>query len=176
MELLQRFTQGEIGAFEDLFRTHQREVYHWILCLIRDPSAAEDLTLETFWRVYRTHERFDPGRSFDAWIRRIATNLAMDHLRRSGREVRVPEELLETQPSPPAADSAVQREARQAIRRAFAELPSKLKAVAVLALIEQKPYCDIASALGITVEAVKSREFRAVRLLRDKLKKVGIEP
>ncbi len=176
MDLLERFASGEVSAFEDLFRTHQRDVYNWILCLTRDPGAAEDLALETFWRLYRAHARFDPRRSFGAWARRIATNLAMAHLRTAGREVNVPDVLLDAQPDCPNADSAEQREAHQAIRRAIGELPSKLKAVALLALIEGKPYAEIASALGVSLAAVKSREFRAVRLLRGKLKKVGIEP
>ncbi|MBS1859087.1 MAG: sigma-70 family RNA polymerase sigma factor, partial [Acidobacteria bacterium] len=81
MELARRFTLGEMDAFEELFRTHQRDVYRWILRLVRDPPVAEDLTIETFWRIYRARRRFDPDRSFGAWARRIAVNLAMGHLR-----------------------------------------------------------------------------------------------
>ena len=176
MDLLQRFASGEVDAFEELFRTHQRDVYNWIVCLTRDPGVAEDLLLETFWRIYRAHARFDSRRSFGAWARRIATNLSMEHFRTAGREVNVSEAVLDAQPGPLNADAAERREARQAIRRAFAELPSKLKAVALLALIEEKSYGDISSALGISLSAVKSREFRAVQRLRSKLKKVGIEP
>ena len=174
-ELLERFTRGEIDAFETLFQSHQAEVYHWVVCLIRDPAAAEDLTLETFWRIYRAHARFDPARCFGAWARRIATNLALEHLGKAGREVLVGDDRLDAQPHPPVADSAVLSDTRTALRRAFGTLPAKLKAVAALVLLEQQPYADVASALGITVEAVKSREFRAVRLLRTKLKEMGIE-
>src|ERR1035437_2520655 len=71
MELLERFTRGEIEAFETLFQRHQADVYRWVVCLIRDPAAAEDVTLETFWRIYRAHARFDPARIFGAWARRI---------------------------------------------------------------------------------------------------------
>ena len=175
MELLERFTRGEIEAFETLFQRHQADVYRWVVCLIRDPAAAEDVTLETFWRIYRAHARLDPARSFGAWARRIATNLALDHLGKAGREVIAGEDLLDAQPCPPAPDSAVLSDTRAALRRAFAGLPVKLKCVATLVLVEQQPYCDAAAALGITVEAVKSREFRAVRLLRKKLKEMGIE-
>jgi RNA polymerase sigma factor (sigma-70 family) len=176
MDLLQRFASGEVDAFEELFRTHQRDVYHWIVCLTRDPGVAEDLLVETFWHISRAHARFDSRRGFGAWARRIATNLSMDHLRTAGREVNVSETVLDAQPGPLNADSAERRESRQAIRRAFTRLPSKLKAVALLALIEEKSHGEIASALGISLSAVKSREFRAVRLLRRQLKKVGIEP
>ena len=93
-QLLERFTRGEIEAFEILFQRHQAEVYRWVVCLVRDPAAAEDLTLETFWRIYRAHARFDPERCFGAWARRIATNLALDHLAKAGREVIVEKDLL----------------------------------------------------------------------------------
>ena len=65
---------------------------------------------------------------------------------------------------------------REAIIRAFGTLPPKLRAAATLALIEQEPYDEIASALDISVGAVKSRVFRAVHLLRKKLERMGITP
>jgi len=176
VEVLQRFAVGDQEAFEVLFRLHHGEVYRWLVCLVRDPAAAEDLTLETFWRVYRSHAHFDPLRAFLPWARRIATNLAIAHLHRFRRESAAGEELLETLPGQPGADSAVRHETRKAIRLAFESLPAKLKVVAALAMIEGQPYTDIASALGITVSAVKSREFRAVRLLRKKLTEMGVKP
>jgi RNA polymerase sigma-70 factor (ECF subfamily) len=65
---------------------------------------------------------------------------------------------------------------RDRIEQAFGQLPVKLQVVARLALIEEQPYPEIAGALGISVGAVKSRVFRAVRLMRKKLKRMGIEP
>ncbi|MCL4523629.1 MAG: hypothetical protein M1453_07875 [Acidobacteria bacterium] len=77
MELLEQFVHGNLDAFEALFRQFQREVYGWILRIVRDPAAAEEITVETFWRIYRSHGRFDPAHSFGAWARRIATNAAL---------------------------------------------------------------------------------------------------
>ena len=176
MDMLQRFAVGEQEAFESLFRQHQGEIYRWLVCLVRDPAAAEDLTLETFWRAYRSHAHFDPGRSFLPWARRIATNLGIEHLHRSGRRATADDELVSATPECARSDSAIQQETRKAIRRAFALLPARLRAVAALAMIEEKPYAEIAAALGITVPAVKSREFRAVRILRKKLTEMGVEP
>ena len=59
MELLERFAAGDVDAFESLFREHQGEVYRWIMRIVRNTAAAEDLTVETFWRMYRAHARFD---------------------------------------------------------------------------------------------------------------------
>jgi len=172
MELLERFAQGELEAFETLFRQFQGEVFGWIIRIVRDPGIAEDLTVETFWRIYRARVRFDPARSFGAWARRIATNAAIDYLKTVRPEVLLTENHAPKMPPNPA----VQRDLRDRIEQAFAHLPAKLQVVARLALIEEQPYEEIAGALGISVGAVKSRVFRAVRLLRRKLKRMGIEP
>jgi len=76
MDLLQRFALGEIDAFETLVRQFQGEIYAWVVRIVRDPGIAEDLTVETLWRIYRARQQFRPDGSFAAWSRRIATNLA----------------------------------------------------------------------------------------------------
>ena len=87
-DVLRQFCHGDLEAFETLFRLHQSEVYGWIVRIVRDRAAAEDLTIETFWRIHRAHARFDPGRSFGAWARRIATNAALDYLKSARSETR----------------------------------------------------------------------------------------
>ena len=164
-ELLQRFARGDLDAFESLFRQFQGEVYRWIVRMVREHGAAEDLTIETFWRIHRAHARFDPERNFAAWARRIATNTALDYLKVARREVELPEDL----PGPALRDPGVQRDVRERVRKAFGELPAKLRVAATLALIDEEPYQEIADALGISVGAVKLRVLRAVRLLRKKL-------
>jgi len=59
MELLERLKEGGLDAFETLFRQFQGDVYGWIMQVVRDRGIAEDLTIETFWRIYRARERFD---------------------------------------------------------------------------------------------------------------------
>lgn len=172
MELLAEFTRGELGAFETLFRQYQGEVYGWIVRIVRNPAVAEDLTIETFWRIYRAHARFDPARSFGAWARKIATNVAIDHLKSARHEVELPQDIR----APEGADPATHAEMQAAIALAFRGLPAKLQAAAMLALVEERPQEEVAEALGISSGAVKSRVFRATRLLRKKLKRMGFEP
>ncbi len=167
---LQRgWREGDIDAFEALFRQFQGDVYRWIVRMVRDRAAAEDLTIETFWRIYRARSSFDPNREFGAWARRIATNVALDYLRAARPQVELPPQLA----APPQPDAIAQGELHDAIRRAFAELPAKLRAAATLALVEETPYADIAAALDISEGAVKTRVFRAVRLLRRSLEQRG---
>ena len=171
-ELLKHFAAGDLSAFETLFRRHQTQVYGWIVRVVRDAGAAEDLTIETFWRIYRARERFDPERSFGAWAHRIASNVAIDFLKTVP-----PEESLSAKAACAVeVDSDLRQHIRQQTERAFRQLPAKLQAVAALALVEELPYEEISESLGISVGAIKSRIFRAVRLLRKKLRQLGVEP
>ena len=174
--VLDRFRQGEVDAFETLFRMHQRSVYGWILRIVRDPGAAEDVTVEAFWRIYRAHARFDSARGFEPWARRIATHAALDWLRRQKPKNSMAPEIWDTVAAPAAGDAAVSAEIRKKTAQAFARLPAKLRVTAVLAVVEERPQKEVAEALGITVMAVKLRVFRALRLLRKDLSEMGITP
>ena len=168
---LRQFCQGDLDAFEALFREHQSAVYGWILGIVRDPAAAEDLTIETFWRIHRAHARFDPERSFGAWARRIATNAALDHLKTVHRQIDLPADLA----SPSVPDPGISDELRRKTARAFQRLAPKLRIAATLALIEERSYQEIGESLGISTGAVKLRVFRALRFLRKELKRQGID-
>lgn len=173
MELLERFAAGDLEAFEALFRQYQCEVSRWIMRIVRDRATAEDLTLETFWRMYRAHARFDVAKGNCAgWLRRIATNAALDHLRRTPREMPLVEDL----PDVPRAPAAEQSELRHTIFSAMNRLSPRLRVVVLLALVEEESYDSIAEALGISVSAVKLRVFRAVRILRKELSAAGVHP
>jgi RNA polymerase sigma-70 factor (ECF subfamily) len=172
MELLGRFASGDIEAFEALFRQLQAEVYGWIVRIVRDPGAAEDLTVETFWRIYRAHARFDPTKNPVPWVRRIATNVALDYLKHKQPESELSDEVGQANSPDPVLAHELQRQ----IQRAFHRLPPKLRIAAILALVEERPYEVIAEALGTTAGAVKLRVFRAVRMLRKQLNHLGVNP
>jgi RNA polymerase sigma-70 factor (ECF subfamily) len=175
-EVLNKFSHGDIDAFETLFRQHQRVVYSWILRIVRNPSVADDLTVETFWRIHRAHARFDPARGFEGWARHIATHAALDWMRTRRPEREMTAELVDDRPSQPSADPAVSAEIRRKTVAAFERLPPKVRIAAVLAVVEEQPHKEVAEALGISVAAVKLRVFRALRLLRKDLEQQGIRP
>ena len=173
MDLLERFAAGDLEAFESLFRQYQGEVYRWIMRIVRDSATAEDLTVETFWRMYRARAQFDlPKGNCGPWLRRIATNAALDHLRRSRREVPLSDDLPATAKQSPAEQLALRRE----ILGAVDKLSPSLRAVILLALVEEEPYANIAQALGISENAVRVRLFRGVRILRKSLSQAGVHP
>jgi RNA polymerase sigma-70 factor (ECF subfamily) len=175
-ELLRRFVQGDRDAFETLFTTFHVEVHRWALRIVRDASAADDVVVEAFWRAYRGRARFDTSRSFGAWLRRIATNAARDHLRvvrrHAARLRNIGSDGSHDAPAPPVSDRGVV----EAVERALRSLPPRLQVVATLALIEERPYSEIADALDVPIGTVKSRVFRATRALRHELARLGIQP
>lgn len=170
-ELLERFVHGDQAAFESLFRRFEVDVFRWIVRIVRDASTAEDALVEAFLRAYRGRARFDPSRSFGAWMRRIATNAALDRLS-SLRSEAGWSTTDDRMPAPAGPDPDISA----SIVLAFRRLPPKLQIVATLALVEEQPYAEIADALGLPVGTVKSRVFRAIRRLRSELSALGIRP
>jgi RNA polymerase sigma-70 factor (ECF subfamily) len=174
--LIERFRQGDLEAFEGLFRQHQRSVFGWIFRIVRNASAAEDLTVESFWRIYQARVRFDPVRPFEPWARRVATRAAIDWLRRQRPEVELSAQLVAVLPAAPTGDPGVAAEIRAKTAQAFARLPPRLRVAALLSVVEGQPHKEVAAALGITVMAAKLRVFRALRLLRKDLEAQGMKP
>jgi RNA polymerase sigma-70 factor (ECF subfamily) len=145
---------------------------------VRDRAAAEDVVVEAFWRAHRSRARFDPSRSFGAWMRRIATRVAIDQLNATRRRRWVSlDDLSNRVGRVPLGEGHVTRSgpaAADEIRRAFRALPPKLQVVAVLALIEEEPLAGIAEVLDLPIGTVKSRLFRATRQLRKELARLGV--
>lgn len=175
-QLLDGFRQGSAEAFEQLFHAQQSMVYRWILRLVRNPAVAEELTVESFFRMHQAHARFDPARGFEPWARRIATYAAYDWMRRQHPEVELTAEDAALLPAAVHCDPAETAELRTALAQSFARLPAKLRIAAILVVVEELTQREAASALGITVAAVKVRVFRALHRLRRDLEAQGIKP
>ena len=169
--LLIRFVQGDREAFEILFTRFHVDVHRWSVRIVRDASAADDVVVEAFWRAFRGRARFDPSRSFGAWMRRIATNAARDQLRSARRHA-----VVTVGDTDIRAAAVPDRGVAEAVALALRRLPPRLQVVATLALIEERPYAEIADALDVPIGTVKSRVFRATRALRQELARMGIQP
>jgi RNA polymerase sigma-70 factor, ECF subfamily len=168
--------------FEGLVEAHYKHVYNLALRMVRSEADAADLTQETFVRVYRSLPRLRAEGAQLAWIRRIATNLCLDHLRR--RRAAPPacslDALLADSPdlalfadqsdagSDPYRHSAAE-ERKQVLHRALGALPDDYRALIVLHHVEGMGVEEIGDALGVPPGTVKSRLSRARKALRRKL-------
>lgn len=161
--LLGRARQGDLSAFEEVVRRHQRRVYGVALRIVRSHAVADDVAQEAFLRAWRALDRFELGRPFGPWVCRIAANLAVNHVRSPvAREDPLPEGHGETRASQPSPlDAVLDGEAQQLLNEALEALPADQRAVFVLRAVEEMSYREIADALGLSPGTVMSRLFRA---------------
>jgi len=161
--LLARARQGDLPAFEEVVRRHQRRVYGMALRIVRSHAVADDVAQEAFLRAWRGLDRFELSRPFGPWIGLVAANLAADHARSPvPHEDPMPEADWEI---PALADDRLRarldREAEEVLARALDDMPGDQRAVFVLRTVEEMSYREIAEALELSPGTVMSRLFRA---------------
>jgi len=172
-ELVRLCLHGEQGAFDALVARHYRGVYNVVYRMLGNLEDAADLTQETFLRVYSRLHTYDVGRSFLGWLRRVATNLCIDHLRQRHAPAASLDEQAEAgvQHAADPADSPQQRlETSETSRRVLAavqRLPAKQRAVLVLRHVEGLKLEEIAAALHLPLGTVKTLLFRGRHAIRE---------
>ena len=169
VELIHRYLAGDVGAFNELMQAHEDRVFAICLRMLRDREAALDATQETFITVFRKADRFAGRSAFSTWLYRVAVNTCYDATRRQRRR-RVDPLPATTDPADPAAlDDIAAVELRPDLTAALADLSPEFRAAVVLADIEGLGLQSVSDILGVPVGTVKSRIFRARRILADRL-------
>lgn len=166
--LLQRARNGDVRAFERLYRDHVGRVYGLCLRLTRDPAGAEDCAQEAFFNAWRALGRFETRSSFGTWLHRIAVNVVLGRRRRSSEQIELP-----TPPSDEAEsgtewtlDTPVEVDE---IETAIAALPEGARDVLVLCGIYGYSHGEASQMLGVAEGTCKAQLHRARALLRAKL-------
>jgi RNA polymerase sigma-70 factor, ECF subfamily len=169
--LLAEARGGSLLAFEEIVRRYQRRVYGIALRIVRRHEVADDVAQEAFMRAYQALSSFDLTRPFGPWIGRIASNLAINHVRApQAREEPLPEgHALTPAPGMGALEMVLEREAREVLERALLDLPAEQRAVFALRTFEELSYREIADSLDISIGTVMSRLSRARERLRSSL-------
>jgi RNA polymerase sigma-70 factor, ECF subfamily len=174
-----RLRRGDLDALAELVTRYQHRLYRYLLRIVRQPAEAEDLFQQTWLRVAGQIRRFDPRRSFEAWLFTLARNLAIDHLRRvrpeslddqeSGDRAATPAALRSVEP--PALDLAIARERAHQISAALEALPVIYREVLALRFEEEMKLEEIAEVLDAPLSTVKSRLRRGLESIRQELEK-----
>ena len=149
------------GAYvELLYEEYQRPLLAYLMRLVSDREAAEDLCQETFIKVMRGWEQRDPSASLTAWLYRIATNTAYDYLRRR-RRIRFT--LLMDTDQPPSGEHSMESrlDEQEPVQAALEQIPAMYRLPLVLHSCEGRGTQEIAATLGCSNSAVKTRLFRA---------------
>ncbi|MET0898200.1 MAG: RNA polymerase sigma factor SigE [Mycobacterium sp.] len=156
-------------SWDDLVRQHADRVYRLAYRLSGNQHDAEDLTQETFIRVFRSVQNYQPG-TFEGWLHRITTNLFLDMVRRRSR-IRM-EALPEDYDRVPADEpnpEQIYHDSRLGadLQAALDSLPPEFRAAVVLCDIEGLSYEEIGATLGVKLGTVRSRIHRGRQALRD---------
>jgi RNA polymerase sigma-70 factor (ECF subfamily) len=149
---------GDLAAFEQLVRCYQAHVWRFLRHLLGDATLAEDVTQETFLRVYQHLPTFAWRSKFSTWVFRVARNAGIDALRAARRQDR----LLQALPAPA---QGAPPDARVEVMAAVASLSPKLREALLLVEVFGFTYQEAAAVLRVPEGTVKSRVFQArVRL------------
>lgn len=166
-DLMSQVKAGNHEAFAELVQRYQQSLLNFFCRMGAHREEAEDLTQETFLRLYAYHPRYHPSARFNTFLFTLARHVWADNVRKLKKWSRIGRE-----PSlwPETDDKAAARvEARMDIQTALDSLPEKLRVVVVMSIYEGLRYQDIAEILDIPVGTVKSRVFIALKQLRGKL-------
>ena len=187
-QLVERICRQDSQAFDELMRRHEPLVRRHLLRIVRDPAAADDLAQDVFLRLWQKAGQWRGKGAFRAWLMRIATNLALNHLRALRRR---PHRPLQPAPGPGDEDqentlpawmvdpSAVepdeameQAERRDLFRRMIEDLPDEKRQVLQMVHEEDMDLADVARALGVPLGTVKSRLHYTIKRLGSQWRQV----
>jgi RNA polymerase sigma-70 factor (ECF subfamily) len=165
-------------AFEALMRRHNRRLFRITRSVLRDGDAAQDAVQETYLRVFTRLDTYQPAGKFGAWIARVAFNEALMMRRRTrddtlslddaAADAAVTEEAADND-SPTADQFLEAAHARALLEHAIDLLPENFRTVFMLRAVEGLDVRETAECLGVNATTVRTRMFRAQRLLRVEL-------
>jgi RNA polymerase sigma-70 factor (ECF subfamily) len=178
VRLMLAFRAGDGEAFDTLFRRWAAPLLRYLNRMVRDLAAAEELVQEVFLRVHRSRERYSPDARFSTWLYRIATNVALNELRRpryravhhsADAETSAPIRALD-----PAPDELAHiRQLGEKVELEMERLPDRQRAALWLAAVEGLSYAEVAEALEVSEQAVKALVHRARSTLAARLSERG---
>jgi RNA polymerase sigma-70 factor (ECF subfamily) len=177
-DLVSRTRSGELDAFDELVRRHQKRIYRTLVAIVRNPDEAEDGLQNVFLSAFQHIGNFQENSKFLTWLTRIAINEGTGRLR-SRREIETLGETSEGdvpfRPRDVTAwganpeDSYSRAELRYKVEQALLALPAKYRVAVMLRDLEQFTAEETAQVLEITVPALKSRLLRGRLMLREAL-------
>ncbi len=174
--------RGDRDAFALLLSRYQNRLYRYLLRWVHEEAAAEDLFQQTWMRVLDNIRKYDPKRSFDAWLFAVARNIAIDHLRRRkpdsleepvGEDLPFSERLSANKPG--ALEQVLRTERIEQVQKVLEMQPAVYREILSLRFEEEMKLEEIAEVLCIPLGSVKSRLSRALERMRTAFFRLHLE-
>lgn len=179
-ELVEACQAGEASAFDVLVARWEDRVRGAAYRFLSSDDEARDVAQETFLKAYRGLSGFKREARFSSWLYQIATNLCRDRLRRRKTRPQVSLEAIEesgpviVETRPGAHERLVESDLAEAVRRAIHALPEEQREVVILKEYQELTFLEIAQALDVPVSTVKTRLYRGLVQLRQRLETEGV--
>jgi len=185
LELMLKTKKGDRSAFDLLIQRYRRPVINFMFRYVSSAADAEDLAHEVFLRVYLSASRYEARAAFSTWLYRIATNLALNHIRdRRPHQIEYLDDKCEDHSDHCEAsiwdrsnlteNKMLERERTQQIREALAVLPDNQRLALVLTKYQDLTLKEAAEVMKCSETAIKSLIFRAYTALREQLAGVAV--
>jgi RNA polymerase sigma-70 factor (ECF subfamily) len=161
-ELIAKIAKKDQNAFQTFFYIYKNRLYYYFYKLLENQEDAEELTMETFFRIYRNAGTFRGESKVSSWVFGIARRVCLEHLKEKNKSIKT----LELYEGDAVSEGSPINEDVELVRKAIEKLAPYEREVLFLAYYEELPYEDIAKVLDIPVGTVKSRVFNAKAKLK----------
>ncbi|HCK21083.1 MAG TPA: RNA polymerase subunit sigma-24 [Bacteroidetes bacterium] len=181
-DCVQRALAGDQAAFGFLFTRYKESIYYMVLKMVHNRDDAEDLTIESFGKAFSNLEKYSPDFAFSTWLFKIASNNAIDYIRKKRMEVvslddegsnegmnisnTVSTDMLDPE------EKFIKEQRALLMREMLDKLNPKYRKLIQLRFFEELSYEEIAATLQLPLGTVKAQLFRAKELLYQVLKTV----
>jgi len=172
--LVQKCLEGDRGAFAEIVRRYQKQIYSLAYRLTNHMEDAQDLAQEIFIKLYQVLDKYDTQKPFFPWMYKVATNVCYTLLRKRPAD-EVPLEkviefgpiVLQSQNQPEERYEA--KEMQLLVQQAIAQLPEKYRIPLVLRYLEEFSYRQIAEIMDLPLTTIETRLYQGKALLQKRL-------
>ncbi len=174
--------QGDQKAYAELMELYREPIYYMILKMIKSTTDADDLTLESFGKAFKSIDKYTPEYAFSTWLFRIATNNCVDFLRKKKNRISPVESTFVNNPEQEILEfnaisetlspeeAIMEEQKRQLLRDVVQKLKPHYKELIEKRYFEEKSYEEISQELNIPIGTVKAKLFRAREFLYNLVK------
>lgn len=173
-KLIAEFLDGSDGSFELLVGRYLKPVYNFLHRFTQDKDVLDDLTQETFIKVWKNIKKFDPEKNFKTWLFTIAKNTAYDFLKKKktlpfssfldGDGGNKLENI--TEDGPRLEEILISNDSARELERKLQEIPADYRILLLMRYKDDFSLQEIAEILGLPYNTVKSRHARALASLK----------
>lgn len=176
LSVVNRAKDGDQAAFAELLNRYRESVYFMLLKMVKDPTEAEDLTIEAFGKAFHRIHQYSPNYAFSTWLFKIASNNCIDFIRKKrvtltsmdstytdhhGNEIGMQIESNGLTPD----DVIIKKQKIKAMRDVVERLKPRYKQLIIMRYFEELSYEEIADDLDVPLGTVKAQLFRAREFL-----------